>query len=213
MTTTATSMTTSVAIVTVVTATVATFALVTGLATTFAGLQKQTKSHQRQLLENTCQSTYRIMIIGRPFVKRFALCLSCLSVCNVGALWPNGWMYHDETWHAGRPRPWPHCITWGPSSPSPKGHNHCTTWGPSSPRKKGTASTFHLIFGPCLLWRAGWMKTPLDTEVHLGPDHTVLDRVPAPPPCERGTAASPLFGPCLLWPRSPISATAELLFY
>ena len=27
---------------------------------------------------------------------------------------------------------------------------------------------------------------------------------------ERGTAA-PLFGPCLLWPRSPISATAELL--
>jgi len=30
-------------------------------------------------------------------------------------------------------------------------------------------------------------------------------------PRESGTAASPLFGPCLLWPRSPISATAELL--
>ena len=29
---------------------------------------------------------------------------------------------------------------------------------------------------------------------------------------ERGIAAPPLFGPCLLWPRSPISATAELLF-
>ena len=28
---------------------------------------------------------------------------------------------------------------------------------------------------------------------------------------ERGTAQPPLFGPCLLWPRSPISATAELL--
>jgi len=28
---------------------------------------------------------------------------------------------------------------------------------------------------------------------------------------QRGTAAPPLFGPCLLWPRSPISATAELL--
>jgi len=25
----------------------------------------------------------------------------CLSVCNVGALWPNGWMDQDETWHAG----------------------------------------------------------------------------------------------------------------
>jgi len=32
-------------------------------------------------------------------------CLFCLSVCNVGVLWPNGWMDQDETWHAGRPRP------------------------------------------------------------------------------------------------------------
>ena len=48
-------------------------------------------------------------------------CLSVLSVCNVGVLWPNGWMDQDETWHAGRPRRWPHCVRWGPSSPSPKG--------------------------------------------------------------------------------------------
>ena len=26
----------------------------------------------------------------------------CLSVCNIGVLWPNGWMDQDETWHAGR---------------------------------------------------------------------------------------------------------------
>jgi len=32
------------------------------------------------------------------------LCLSCLSVCNVGVFWPNGWMDQDETWHGGRPR-------------------------------------------------------------------------------------------------------------
>ena len=32
-------------------------------------------------------------------------CLSCLSVCNVGVLWPNGLTDPDETWHAGRPRP------------------------------------------------------------------------------------------------------------
>ena len=44
------------------------------------------------------------------------VCLSCL-VCDVGVLWPNGWMDQDETWHAGRPRPWPHCVRWGPSSP------------------------------------------------------------------------------------------------
>jgi len=54
------------------------------------------------------------------------------------------------------------------------------------------------------------MKTPLGTEVDLGPGHIVLDGVPVLR--ERGTAAPPLFGPCLLWPRSPISATAELLF-
>jgi len=30
---------------------------------------------------------------GPPFVKRFALCYMTvvLSVCNVRALWPNGW--------------------------------------------------------------------------------------------------------------------------
>ena len=49
--------------------------------------------------------------------------LSCLSVCNVGVLWPNGLTHQDETWHAGRTRPWPHCVRWGPSSPSPKGHS------------------------------------------------------------------------------------------
>jgi len=54
------------------------------------------------------------------------------------------------------------------------------------------------------------MKTPLGTEVDLGPDHIVLDGVPALR--ERGTTAPPPpFGPCLLWLRSPISATGELL--
>jgi len=63
-------------------------------------------------------------------------CLSVcpvLSVCNIGVLCPNDWMDWDETWHGGRPRHWPHCIRWGPSSPPQKGH--------SPP-----------IFGPCLLW-------------------------------------------------------------
>jgi len=63
---------------------------------------------------------------GRPFVKRFALCyqtivLSVCLVCDVGVLSPNGWTDQDETWRAGRPRPWPHCVRWGPGSPSPKG--------------------------------------------------------------------------------------------
>jgi len=54
------------------------------------------------------------------------ICLSCLSfvsVCDVGALWPNGWMNQDATWYWGRPRPRRHCFGWGPRSPIGKGHN------------------------------------------------------------------------------------------
>jgi len=46
-----------------------------------------------------------LQFFGRAFVKRFALCCRtvvlsvCLSVCNVGVLWPNSWMDQDETWH------------------------------------------------------------------------------------------------------------------
>jgi len=44
-------------------------------------------------------------------VSEYMLVLSvCLSVCNVGVLWPNGRTDQDETWHAGRPRPWTHCV-------------------------------------------------------------------------------------------------------
>jgi len=72
----------------------------------------------------------KLSIFGRPFVKRFVLCYQtvvvsvcpvCLSCLYVGILRPNGWMDQDETWHAGRARPWPHCVRWGPSCPSPKG--------------------------------------------------------------------------------------------
>jgi len=31
--------------------------------------------------------------------------LSCLSVYNIGVLWPNGWMDPDATWYRGRPQP------------------------------------------------------------------------------------------------------------
>ena len=52
-------------------------------------------------------------------------CLSCpvLSICDFGVMcMPNGWMDRNETWHACRPRPSPHCVRWGPSS-TPKGHS------------------------------------------------------------------------------------------
>ena len=66
------------------------------------------------------------------------------------------WTDPDETWRSGRPRPWPHCVKWGPSSPSPNG---------------GGALQFlaHVYYGQM----AGWIKMPLVMEVGLGPGHIV----------------------------------------
>ena len=36
----------------------------------------------------------------------------CLS-CDVGVLWPNGWMDQDATWYGGRNRPRRRCVRWG----------------------------------------------------------------------------------------------------
>ena len=50
----------------------------------------------------------------RPMLSvRCLSVLACLSICDVRALWPNGWTDQDETWHAGRPQPWTHCVRWG----------------------------------------------------------------------------------------------------
>jgi len=36
-------------------------------------------------------------------------------------LWPNGWMDEDATWYGSRPRPRPHCVRLGLSSPRERG--------------------------------------------------------------------------------------------
>ena len=77
-------------------------------------------------------------------------------------LWPNGWMDQDATWQGRRPRPWPQCVRWGPSSPP----------------KRGTPQfSAHVCRGQV----AGWIKMPLGTKVGLGSGHIVLDWNPAPP--------------------------------
>jgi len=80
---------------------------------------------------------------------------------------------------------------------------------PATPRKK--AHPPYPIFGPCLLWPNGWMDEDAACygSIDLGRDHFVLDGVPA---SAKGAQHPPsLFGH-VLWPRSPISATAELLY-
>ena len=79
---------------------------------------------------------------------------------------------------------------------------------PATPRKKGTPTPTQFLAHVYCGQMAGWMKRRLGTEVDLGSGYIVLDGVPA-----KGAQPPPLFGPCLLWPRSPISATAELLLW
>jgi len=84
----------------------------------------------------------------------------------------------------------------------------------ATPRTEGTLTTTQFLAHVYCGQMTGWMKTPLGTEVDLGPGHIVLDGVPALRETGTDYRASPhLFGPCLLWPWSPILATAELLLY
>jgi len=65
-------------------------------------------------------------------------CLSVCPLCNVGVLWPNGWMDQHETWHRGRPRPWSYSVRWGPVPPPPKGHS--SNFRPMSVAKRSPIS-------------------------------------------------------------------------
>jgi len=136
-------------------------------------------------------------VCGRPFVKRFALCCRtvvcavcpvCLSVCDVGVLWPNGGVDQDETWHRGRPQPRLHCLRWELSS-SPK----------RAQRRPPPQFSAHI----CCDQTTGWIKMPLGTEVGLGQRHIVLDGEPASSPIRGSHPQFPNFRPIyLLWPNS-----------
>jgi len=132
-------------------------------------------------------------------------CPSVLSVspvcpvCDVGVLWPNGWMDQDATWHGCRSRPRPQCARWGTSSPSPKGAEP-PIFGPYVVAKWLDGSRCHLVgrqpsaqatlckmgtqlplpkrelspqFSAHVSFNcshtAAWIKMALGTEVGLGP--------------------------------------------
>ena len=53
-----------------------------------------------------------------PHSKLTGAGFACVRIIHGPCLlWPSGWMDQGETWQGGRPRPRPHCVTWGPSSP------------------------------------------------------------------------------------------------
>ena len=125
-----------------------------------------------------------------PSAKRFVLCYrsvvrSCLSVCDVCALWPNGWTDLDETWHAGRPRPWPHSVRWGPS--------------PRPPKRGGAP---YPIFDPFLFWPNGSMHQNT-TWYGCGPQSRGLcvRWRPSPPFPTKGAEPPPNFWPISIVPK------------
>ena len=130
-------------------------------------------------------------------------------------------MDQDETWHAGRPRPWPHCVRWEPSSPSPnwaqppifcpyllwpngcmdqdvtwygarpRPRRLCVRWRPRSPPQKGGGAPKFSAHVYCGQ-TAGWMKLVLCMEVGLSPGDFVLDGDPVPFP-QKGRSPLPKF--------------------
>jgi len=60
-----------------------------------------------------------------------------LSVCDVGILWPNGWMYQDETSHGSRPQTG-HIVLDGNLHPPKKGAQHIVA-------KRLNGSRCHLV--------------------------------------------------------------------
>ena len=157
----------------------------------------QTKN---RFCSNRISSNIFCDIFGRPFLKRFTLCYRSIvcPVCNVGALWPNGWMDQD----AGRPRAPDTLCQMENQLPLPKGaqppiFGPYLLWPNGCMCQMGTQPP---IFGPFLLWPNGWMH-----------QHATWygDRQQPRGLCQMGTRSpfpkmaeppSTIFGPCLLWP-------------
>ena len=95
------------------------------------------------------------------------------------------------TWHGDRPQPKRHCVTWGPSSPSPKG---------AQPQ-----FSVHIRCGQMV----GWIKTSLGREVGLSPCDIVLDWDPAAPAahvyCGHGRPPQLLLSSCYVFLASSLA--------
>jgi len=74
-----------------------------------------TRGHSHKLLVQQSRIDARKYFLADRCNATFGYCnqmssaVCRLSVCRL--LWPNGWTDQDETWHAGRPRPWLHCVS------------------------------------------------------------------------------------------------------
>ena len=165
------------------------------------GIKKRHFRPFRRPAYGLCLVKHLCPLVGRPFVKRFALCYRsvdcpvlfvCLSVMSVT------FVHCGQT--VGR-------IKMKLGMQVGLGPGHIVLDGTqllSSPSPKGTQPP---IFGPYPLQpRAAWIKMSLGMELGLSPGDFVLDGDPATSP--------QLFGPCLLWPNGrPSQQRLSSLFY
>ena len=102
--------------------------------------------------------------------------LSCLScpVCDVRALWPNGWTVKTKLGMQVGLSPG-HIVLDGDPAPLPQ---------------RGTAPQFSAHI--CCCQMAAWIKMSLGMELALGPGDFVLDGDPAPP-APKGGQSLPKF--------------------
>jgi len=89
----------------------------------------------------TVCKTVRPMLSDRCLSVLFVL--SVCPICDVGVLWPNGWIDPDETWCAGRPQPRRLCVRWGPSLPTKRRHPNFRSMSIVAKRLDG--SKCHLV--------------------------------------------------------------------
>jgi len=73
----------------------------------------------RQHIANVNLSS-RLLKTVRPMLSDRCIS-SVLSVCDVGVLWPNGWMDQNATWYGGRPDPGHIVLDWDLAPPK-RGH-------------------------------------------------------------------------------------------
>jgi len=94
-------------------------------------------------------------------------CLVCLS-CNVGVLWPNGWMDQDATWYRDGLRPMRHCVMgWGLGTQPPlSAHVYCDQTPSQSQQLLSSCSTrfgnvtcLYAVYQPHLLLKS---RTTMD---------------------------------------------------
>jgi len=100
---------------------------------------------------------------------------------------PNGSMDQDVTWYGARPRPRRFCVRWGPRSPSPKGGG----------APKFSAHVYCFLLYSC------------EKAICLRPDSLFVTWGLTP---QKGGTAPNIRPISTVAKRSPISATAELLF-